>query len=1202
MNAYIYENELLLKLEKEGFITPDEKVKELLKELTEIKYLFSLKLLFENFQNNFSSQILINSLKALSDPTQFDYYSKESIIRLELHLRTLVIVLERICFSPIILSKELRDKIYNSLTKFVEIHRKTTQVIEIGIDNNFRSSFNQFNQQKDNNNNDNNIINKRNYNIDFLLVHLRDTLHSLRDDETWFQEILRRTKDILKALLNISPGVLSIVAPGITISNDSSILQMLSQLRQGLTFKYPVASYYVDWRIMLIIQHNVINWSESDKNIISKKFGEMIIMEHLWSYLEREWINIFDKTMLDSQTKFDEVSNKLNKALINTGNFLNDLINGSEPLALPDTLWFGILDLAQNLIQRSTHTATYGLCYYLAIESLNMAPSSFIQFKAIEILLYLNNINNELFSMIEIDFNQYAAKLDKNDSLIKFQNLLIFVKEKCQQDFNLLNGDILLGKGKGKSLEQNTIFKKEEILPSTILDIIANEITCPISNEPTNQLCILKCQHVLSLNNLKKLKQKKCPKCREKVEDNDIRYLPQNAIYKNLYSYLYDAGYILPSIEFEDSSNNLYENDSNNSEVDLMLTKNKKLIKEIKLNSNRFTLIQSIFQITKSKNLTYQEVIKVLEEKKYGKAVLICKKYLGNFPRSYTMRCILAYAYRNLNSYKLAFLYLNEAIKLKRKNPIAYCIRGEIFFKQSIYEYAIFDLNISISYKLKVNNVYILLGNSNLLEGEKSQEKNDYTISCYNHALKNYNKSLQNNPNNYICLKNCAYIYECQEKYLNTLEMLDKLLGINQDDSLFLCYYGEILNDLKRYNESLIIFTKASNLDPENIHILIKQAITYYIIQKYDLALLNLEKVIRMDPLNSIAYYYKGLTYYMMEKYSNAMITLEKFMELDFNDDLANMLFYYLKDLLVDNNFENWNNEILLKINQFSYINSNNLLLLIRCKAYIKLKNYYEANRDLNRLFELNNNISFIYLLQEYSDFWSYLCNYHGINNEESAKFGIIDEFNNYLYNEKKVYLISNLLNSNKKFSKFLENDSDSGNQSSSEKAITFKGEMPSIGFPKLFNNKKLSSHFITWKINIKKILSEECFVKFTIIEGNDNDNSNTLSREHVLKYDDILKLEGLGWIEYTLPFSILTDNNMEWIQPSIDMKNHSIIMQIDYVQFVTSERQTIYATKMGHFLPIHKLYPNIPEAFKDKYFSKKEMENLINLKDIINN
>jgi tetratricopeptide (TPR) repeat protein len=1000
MNTFIYENEIILKLEKEGFITPDEKVKELIKELTEIKNLFTLKLLFENFENNFSPQILINSLKALSDPTSFDYYSKESIIKLELHLRTLVAVLERICFSPIILSKDLRDKVYNSLTKFVEIHRKTTQIIEIGVDNNFRSSFNQFNQQKDND--DKNIINKRNYNIDFLLIHLRDTIHSLRDDETWIQEILRRTKDILKAFLNISPGVLSIVAPGITIPNDSSIVQMLAQLRQGLSFKHPVASYYIDWRIMLIIQHNIFNWSESKENIISKKFGEMILMEYLWSYLEREWINNIDKTMLDSQTKFDEVSIKLNKALINTGNFFNDIINGNEPLALPDTLWFGILDLAQNLIQRSTHTTTYGLCYYLAIESLNMAPSSFIQFKAIEILLYLNNINSELFSIIEVDFNQYSQKLDKNDSLIKFQNLLIFVKEKCQEDFNLLNGNI--GKGKGKSLEQN-IFNKEEMLTSTILDIIANEITCPISNEPTNQLCILKCQHVISLNNLKKLKQKKCPKCREKIENKDIRYLPQNSIYKNLYSYLYNAGYILPSIEFEDNNNNQYENDSNNSEVDLMLTKNKKFIKEINFNSNRLTLIQSMFQITKSKNLTYQKVIKELEEKNYGKAVLICKEYLKNFPRSYNMRCILAYAYRNLDSYKLAFFYLNEAIKLKRKNPIAYCIRGEIFFIQNIYEYAIFDLNISISYKLKVNNVYILLGNSNLLEGEKHQEKNDYTLSCYDRALKNYNIALQNNPNNYLCLKNCAYIYEYQEKYLYTLEMLDKLLNIDHDDSLFLCYYGEILNNLKRYNESIIIFTKASNLDPENIHILIKQAITYYIIQKYDKALLDLEKVIQLDPLNSIAYYYKGLTHYMMENYSDAMVTFEKFMELDFNDDLANMLFYYLKDLLDNTNFENWNNEIILKINQFPNINSNKLLLLIRCKAYIRLKKYYEANINLSRLFELyNNDISFIYLLQEYPDFWSYSCNYHEIDRSESAKFGIVDEFNNYLYYGKKKF------------------------------------------------------------------------------------------------------------------------------------------------------------------------------------------------------
>jgi hypothetical protein len=71
---------------------------------------------------------------------------------------------------------------------------------------------------------------------------------------------------------------------------------------------------------------------------------------------------------------------------------------------------------------------------------------------------------------------------------------------------------------------------------SNILDVIANEITCPISSEPTDQLCILKCQHILSLNNLKKLKQKICPNCREKIEDKDIRYLSQNSIYKNFHT------------------------------------------------------------------------------------------------------------------------------------------------------------------------------------------------------------------------------------------------------------------------------------------------------------------------------------------------------------------------------------------------------------------------------------------------------------------------------------------------------------------------------------------------------------------------------------------------------------------------------------------------------------------------------------------
>jgi len=37
----------------------------------------------------------------------------------------------------------------------------------------------------------------------------------------------------------------------------------------------------------------------------------------------------------------------------------------------------------------------------------------------------------------------------------------------------------------------------------------------------------------------------------------------------------------------------------------------------------------------------------------------------------------------------------------------------------------------------------------------------------------------------------------------------------------------------------------------------------------------------------------------------------------------------------------------------------------------------------------------------------------------------------------------------------------------------------------------------------------------------------------------------------------------------------------------------------MGHLLPFHKTHSNIPEAFKDKYFLKKEMDNLLKLEKL---
>ncbi|CAG8581277.1 5762_t:CDS:10, partial [Funneliformis caledonium] len=636
------------------YTTPDEKVEQLITKLTKSKFLYALKLLFENLQNKFSSQILVDSLRSLANPTLFDHHSMEIFTRLELHLRTLIVI-----------GKEIRDKIYNSLTKFAEFHRKNIQVIGEGLVSGLKSKYNPSNQQNDK---DNKGIEKHNYNIDFLLILLRDTLHSLRDDETWFQEILRRTKEFLKAVLNIAPGITIIVAPGVALPNDNcSILSMLTQLRQGLSFKYPVAAYYI-WRIMLIIRHNLLNWSVSDEKIICRKFGERILMEYFWSFIEREWNSVADKTMLNSQTKFDEVSNKLFKTLRNTGGFLNDLA-GNEPLALPNILWFGILDLAQNLIQKSTQP---------------------------------------------------------------------------------------------------------------ILDIITDEMTCPISLGLEDQF------YLLNVN---------------------IRYHTIHDTESN-------PNLDQTNKQHEDDS----EDDSDNSEVDQIIIK-KMNLKAIKL---KLDILQS-----KKVRPAYQNVINKLANKNYEKAISIGQVYLREFPNSYTMRCILAYTCRFLNYYDRALSFLDEAISLKQNKPIAYFIRGEILFRQGLYDDAI-----------KQKEIILII----CMMSKKSKKNKK---KCYD-ALKNYEVALQKDPRNYLCLKYCAYIYETQEKYSEALEMLDKIL-INQDDSLLRCYYGEILNYLGRYNDSISHITKAYNIDPENTHILIKKAFTHYELKEYENALSDLNELMQLN-------------------------------------------------------------------------------------------------------------------------------------------------------------------------------------------------------------------------------------------------------------------------------------------------------------------------------------------------------------------
>ncbi|RGB37963.1 hypothetical protein C1646_756295, partial [Rhizophagus diaphanus] len=554
-----------------------------------------------------------------------------------------------------------------------------------------------------------------------------------------------------------------------------------------------------------------------------------------------------------------------------------------------------------------------------------------------------------------------------------------------------------------------------------------------------------------------------------------------------------------------------------------------------------------------------------INEKNYEKAESLCKEFINFFPKSYSLRCILAYIYRSLNNYEQAQLFLKEAIDLNPKRSVAYFICGEIFFRQNNYDEAINNLKKSINYKAKINNSYILLGNIYFL---------DNYYRNYRIAIEYYNVALKNDPNNYLCLKNCAHVYEKKEDYLSALNLLDKLLNINKEDSLVLCYYGEILYNMTQYGKAISYFTKAYTMDPENIHNLNRRAITYYIVKEYDKVLSDLDKIIQLDPLNSSAYYLKSLTYYTKNDNNNAKVSFKKCAELlNSDNDLTKVYLFHLVYLLNKNSSKDLNN-ILTKINLFL---DSNLLGFIKCKIYIELKEYSEVKLLLN----YNNYIRFTnirYFIQEHPDFRSYLYEVCEINKNDFTEFGIVDEFNKYMYKEHKVYFVSNLTNLNSELCQFQESDI----SSLSGLVLSSKNKNLHLVFPKLAVSNK---DYLICKMNVKKILSKDCFIKFI---------PKSYQEDYMLKHKDVSKLEGLGWIEYR--------TSMYGVQLSIEI--NSIEMQIEYIRLGNNQCEITYipdTSFIGYLLPYyHKFFSNVPETFKDKYFSRKEMENLLDLKVIL--
>ncbi|CAG8607388.1 26862_t:CDS:2, partial [Gigaspora margarita] len=436
---------------------------EKLKKWTSIHDIYSLKKVIEN--NKISHKMLVYSLELLADSSVFKFYSIEAISELELHLRTLVALIEVIC-----------------KTQFENFNPSSNSTTSSDILNDSKVYKN----------------GKRNYNIDFLLLHLRDTLHCMRDDETKFSEVWRRAKKFLRIILGVAPRLVKKgIIHGSDLPIDNGVELLFKHLQGAFTWKYPISSWYYEWRTLLELHFNLQNFLQESS--LPSKYGESLLLECLWYCVSKNWSNPISQS----------------ESLTNKKHFVNNLL-GMEPLAFPHSLWFGALDIAQALIAKTLKDSTLGICYYLALESLQKAPTSFIHLDSVKLHQMIEAIREKSF---------------QDEKLV---------------DTNKNNVDDL--KEKGKVIPANSSTSAHIITSSDdfISEIVTIELSCP----PT------------------------CPFCRKIINLNSVINLPQSAIYQGIRNYLPEDNINVTQDHRENISN-----DSSDEEINLSKLKSQQKFK-----------------------------------------------------------------------------------------------------------------------------------------------------------------------------------------------------------------------------------------------------------------------------------------------------------------------------------------------------------------------------------------------------------------------------------------------------------------------------------------------------------------------------------------------------------------------------------------------------------------------------------------------
>lgn len=187
-------------------------------------------------------------------------------------------------------------------------------------------------------------------------------------------------------------------------------------------------------------------------------------------------------------------------------------------------------------------------------------------------------------------------------------------------------------------------------------------------------------------------------------------------------------------------------------------------------------------------------------------------------------------------------------------------------------------------------------------------------------------------------------------------ENAEKREKVNQKTALDFLREGSRLYRQKKFRQAVEAYTKAIELNPEDVAAYNNRGVAYGKLKEYDRALADYNRTIALSPDDTNAYNNRGIVYYELKEYNKALADYNRAIEVtpDDTDAFSNRsaVYYELKEY--DKSLADCNRAITLAPdNDYAYNN--------RGFTYYNLKEFDKALADFNRAIELNPDYALAY-------------------------------------------------------------------------------------------------------------------------------------------------------------------------------------------------------------------------------------------------